>query len=172
MNLRHLNRILFVLSLWIPPLLVFAQPGDQKEPIYLEADRAQLNQQTGISVYQGNVVITQGSLRLAADTVTITMNEGAFEHLKAVGNPASFRYKPAEDKQEIRGASQNIEYNVPADLMVMTTNARVTRARDVFTGDRIEYDLGKDLVKAQSAGRERVQITIQPKSINSNNSNQ
>lgn len=166
MNLRLLNLGL-VMSLSISTL-VWALPGDQDKPIYLEADRAQLDQRTGISVYQGNVVITQGSMRLAADTVTINMQDGAFQHLDAVGNPASFRYKPAEDKEEIRGTSKRIEYDVAADLVVMTTDAKVTRARDVFTGERIEYDLSKDLVKAKGTGRERVQITIQPKSTTPN----
>lgn len=163
MNLRHLSFILILLF----PALTWALPGDQDKPIHLEADRAQLDQRTGISVYQGNVVITQGSLRLAADTVTITMENGTFQHLKAEGDPASFRYKPAADQEEIHGTSQRIDYDVAADLMIMITNARVTRAQDVFTGDRIEYELDKDLVRAKGAGQERVQITIQPKSTQS-----
>lgn len=160
MNLRHLSLILSLLF----STLTWALPGDQDKPIHLEADRAQLDQRTGISVYRGNVVITQGSLRLAADTVTINMKDGTFQHLEAVGDPASFRYKPAADQEEIQGTSQRIEYDVTADRVIMTTNARVTRAQDVFIGDRIEYELDKNLVRAKGAGQERVQITIQPQS--------
>ena len=41
-----------------------ALPEDRTQPIHLEASRGQLDQKTGISVYEGNVTISQGSCLL------------------------------------------------------------------------------------------------------------
>jgi len=51
-------------------------PDDRSQPIQLEASRGQLDQKTGISVYEGNVVITQGSMRLAADRHSHHLHQG------------------------------------------------------------------------------------------------
>ncbi len=160
-------KTLLVLSLLASPALLFGLPEDRNQPIQLEADRAQLNQQTGISVYEGNVVIVQGSMRLAADTATVYLQNGSFQRMEAVGKPVNLRYKPAANKEEIQGVSQRVDYNVTTAQIVMTTNAKITQGQDVFTGDRIEYSLNDDLVKAQGGAKGgRVQFTIQPKPKN------
>ena len=92
--------------------LAAALPEDRNQPIHLEASRGQLDQKTGISVYEGNVVITQGSMRLTADTVTIYVKDNNFQRMEATGAPANLRYRPTADKPEIQGASQRVEYDV------------------------------------------------------------
>ncbi len=60
-----------------------------------------------------------------------------------------------------------MDYNVTTAQIVMTTNAKITQGQDVFTGDRIEYSLNEDLVKAQGGAKGgRIQFTIQPKPKN------
>ena len=155
------HRFGLVLALVAP--LAVALPEDREQPIQLEANRGQLDQKTGVSVYEGNVVITQGSMRLAADTVTIHVKNNNFERMEAVGNPVNLRYKPTVSKPEIQGTSKQVEYNVSDAKVVMTGNARLVQGQDVFTGDRMEYDLKQDVVRARSASENgRVQFTIQP----------
>jgi lipopolysaccharide export system protein LptA len=163
MHYPSLNQLLFSGLLLVLPSLVFSLPEDRDKPIHLEADRAQLDQKTGTSVYEGNVVITQGSMRLAADTATIYTENGSFQRMEAVGKPATLRYKPAVDKAELHGSSQRVEYDASQQTIVLITNAKVTQGSDEFTGDRIEYNLEKDLVKARGSAEQRIQITIQPK---------
>jgi lipopolysaccharide export system protein LptA len=149
------------------PITLFALPDDRNQPIQLEADRAQLDQKTGISVYQGNVVITQGSMRLTADKVTIYLQNGNFQRMEAIGKLVTLRYKPAVNTEEINGVSKRVEYNAVTAQMVMTTDAKITQGQDVFSGDRIEYDLKEDLVKAQgTAEGGRIQFILQPKTKN------
>jgi lipopolysaccharide export system protein LptA len=47
----------------------------------------------------------------------------------------------------------------------MTQNAKIVQGKDSFTGDRIEYDLEKDQVKANSDKGKRIQFIIQPQTI-------
>ncbi|MBE2294272.1 MAG: lipopolysaccharide transport periplasmic protein LptA [Phycisphaerales bacterium] len=155
------HRFGLVLALVAP--LAVALPEDREQPIQLEANRGQLDQKTGVSVYEGNVVISQGSMRLSADTVTIHVKNNNFERMEAVGNPVNLRYKPTVSKPEILGTSKQVEYNVSDAKVVMTGNARLVQGQDVFTGDRMEYDLKQDMVRAQGTGENsRVQFTIQP----------
>ena len=127
--------------------------------------RQQLDQKTGISVYEGNVTISQGSMRLVADTATIYVKDNNFQRMDAVGSPASLRYKPAVDKPEIQGTSKRVEYDVPGGKVIMTGTVRVVQGQDVFNGERLEYDLKDDVIRAKGAGENgRIQFTIQPKS--------
>jgi lipopolysaccharide export system protein LptA len=150
---------------FLAPISGLGLPEDREQPIQLEADRAQLDQNTGVSIYEGNVIITQGSMRLFADTATIYVTEGEFERMEAKGNPVRFRYKPAADKEEIFGRGQYATYDIKASTIVVTTDARFTQGGDVFTGEFVEYDLDKDLVKAKGGSDGgRVLFTIQPRS--------
>jgi len=144
-----------------------ALPEDRNQPIHLEASRGQLDQKTGVSVYEGNVVITQGSMRLTADTVTIYIKDNNFQRMEATGAPANLRYRPAVDKPEIQGASQRVEYDVAGAKVIMSGGARLVQGQDTFAGDRIEYDLKGDVVRARGAGDNgRIQFTIQPRTQN------
>jgi len=156
-----------VAALTLAAPLVAALPEDRNQPIQLEASRGQLDQKTGISVYEGNVVITQGSMRLTADTATIYVKDSSFQRMDAVGSPANLRYKPAADKPEIQGTSKRVEYDVASAKVVMSGNVRVVQGQDVFTGDRVEYDLKDDVIRAKGAGDNgRIQFTIQPRAQN------
>lgn len=149
------------------PLLAFALPEDRNQPIQLEASRGQIDQKTGVSVYEGNVVITQGSMRLTADTVTIYVKDNNFQKMEATGNPTHLNYKPTADKPELQGASKRVEYDVVGAKVIMSGGARLTQGQDSFIGDRVEYDLKDDVVRARGAGDNgRIQFTIQPRAQN------
>ncbi len=153
----------WALALALIPALAAALPEDRNQPIQLEARSGEINQQTGVSVYQGNVVISQGSMRLNADVATIHVKDGGFQRMEATGNPVNLRYQPTVDKPEILGTSQRVEYDVVSAKVIMSGNARLTQGQDVFTGDRVEYDLKSDVVRARGAGdKGRIQFTIQP----------
>ena len=52
-----------------------AEQGDRDKPIQIEADRASLDQLKGVTVYEGNVVVTQGTILLRAAQVTVTQDK-------------------------------------------------------------------------------------------------
>ncbi len=154
----------WLLALVLLPTLAAALPEDRSRPINLEASRGQIDQKSGVSVYEGSVVISQGSMKLTADTATIHVKDGGFQRMEATGKPVNLRYRPTADKPEILGTSQRVEYDVAASKVTMSGNARLTQGQDVFTGERIEYDLKSDVVRARGAGTNgRIQFTIQPR---------
>lgn len=163
MNHRRAKRTLLAVAALAAPPLALALPEDRSQPIRLEAGRGQLDQKTGVSVYEGNVVISQGSMRLTADTATIYVKDNTFQRMDAAGSPATLRYQPAADKPEIQGQSKRVEYDVASGKVVLSGGVRVVQGQDTFNGERLEYDLKDDVIRAKGAGQNgRIQFTIQP----------
>ena len=59
---------------------------DREEPIEIEADSAEADDLKGITIYRGDVIITQGTLRITGSQVTIHYSKGNdFEKMITLG---------------------------------------------------------------------------------------
>ena len=146
-------------------LTAHALPEDRKQPIDLEAESASYDQNTGISVYQGNVIVTQGSMYLAADKATVYFRDNQFVKMEAAGTPTRFRYRPSLDRPEIDGTGRKVSYDVKAAEVTVSGSARLIQGGDVMTGETIVYDLNKDIVKVEG-GKGRIKFRFQPSNNN------
>lgn len=145
------------------PTAASALPEDRDQPIELEADSAEYDQRTGISVYRGNVVVNQGTMRMTADVARLFVStEGTFERMEAEGAPATFRYQPSLDRPEINGVGRRVDYVAADGKVVVSGQARFVQGGDEFTGERVEYDIADDTVRADG-GEGRVRFLIQPR---------
>ncbi len=163
--MNHIRSIRFIFAaIYVVILaeLAIAIPVDKSQAIQLEADRGQLDQKTGTSLYEGNVVIIQGSMQLDADAATIQVKNNIFQRMYATGNPASLRYKPAAAKPEMHGTSKRVEYDVASGKVVMEGSVKIIRGQDIFSGEHLEYDLKNDIIRANGANSGRIKFMIQP----------
>jgi len=143
----------------------YALQSDRAAPIELEADRAELDQDRGTSIYQGNVHVTQGSLELTADSVSLERT-AAGDRMLADGTPAPYTQTPDAGGAPIRAKALHIEHLGDQQLLILTGDAELVQGQDTFRSERIVYDIEKNLVKAGSTkgdGAGRVRIVIQPK---------
>lgn len=142
-----------------------ALESDQQQPIYMEADGVEINDGSGASIYQGNVVVTQGSIRMTADQVTVTRRPSGADHIVAIGNPTTFQQQMEGKKELIKGRSRRAEYTTDSEVIVLIGDAVLTQAKDMFKSDRIIYNRIKGQVLAgnKAQGKQRVRVTIQPK---------
>lgn len=159
----------FILALLAPP--AFAELGDRDKPINLEADTMTVDDAKKVSVYQGNVVLTQGTLTIRADKLVISESKDGSNQGSAHGNPATFRQKREGLDEYVEGYGQRIEYDSGKDLVELFTQARMKRNQDEVRGNYISYDGkteffkvvgGKEAVTANNP-RGRVRAVIQPK---------
>lgn len=143
----------------------FALSSDKEQPINVEADSVEIDHKTGISVYKGNVTLSQGSIHLDADTVTLYSRNNDIEKAIAEGKPAHYRQRPDGKTEDIRAQSQRMEYYTGAGKLVLLDGAHVWQEQNQFSGNRIEYDVERSVVNASKAksGKERVQVIIQPR---------
>jgi len=152
-------------------LQTWALPTDREQPIRVQADSAELDDKQGVAVYRGDVVITQGSMKITGDTVTITQNkQGEIEVFTSVGKPAYYEQKPAVDKQIVKAYGLTIQYFAANDRIVLIDQAKVVQEGNTFEGEKIVYDTQRQIVNAGRATgnqittpRPRIDMVIQPK---------
>ena len=157
-----------------------AMTGDKEQPITIEADRVDIDDKKGVSVYQGKVRVTQGSMVMTADTVTTyavgdkQARQRELEKMMAVGAPARFRQlldtkDPRTSRnEEMRAQAQRIDYYAKEERLVLQGGGHIWKEGDEFSGNIIEYDVVQETVKAAmgqagTAAQERVHAVIQPR---------
>ena len=146
------------------PVTGWGLSSDRDQPINIEADRATLNEKTGNSVYEGNVYVRQGTLRLQGRKMTVQLNGNSIDTLVLTGDPATYRQRQDGDASERHAEAGRIEFHAAEDRIILLENARVWQPDDKeLRSDRIVFDLKSNTVDAGSnKPGERVRITLQP----------
>lgn len=157
------------LVLWgtLAPRPGLALPDDRNQPIYIQSDRAERDERKGTTVYTGDVEIDQGSLHISADRVTIAMDGDQVTRIDAVGAPAKMHQKPSPEREPVYARATTIQYDVTREILTLIEKAAVTQEGSTVKGERIEYFVQEQRVKASSgtaeSGASRVQMVIQPR---------
>lgn len=126
-----------------------ALSSDRDQPIEIEADYAQLDDVAGVTVYKGDVVIVQGSMRMTGDLLTVHYDAGRrLEQARMDGQPATFRQRPDGAAVDDEGEALHIEYFAAKDLLVLQEQARLRQGERRFSGAEITYDTVRSLIKA------------------------
>ncbi|MDX1519199.1 MAG: LptA/OstA family protein, partial [Gammaproteobacteria bacterium] len=68
--MKNINFVVFYLLVAIAPV-TFALTTDKDQPIEIEADAAELDDRKNVTVYTGNVIVTQGSIRMTGEKMTV-----------------------------------------------------------------------------------------------------
>jgi lipopolysaccharide export system protein LptA len=159
------SEMLVLALLWVASGPAQALSTDKDQPLDLEADSAEIDEAKGQSTYLGNVVASQGSMRLESDRLTLFHKDSKAERLEAVGKPARFQQVPDGATEPVRARAQRMEYRFDSEELLLTGDATVVQGRDTFKSDRITYDRVRSVVKGGAAaqGKERVRITVDPK---------
>ena len=145
-----------------------AEKADRDKPVNLEADTVTLDDIKKISVYQGNVILSQGTLMLRADRVQVTQNAGGLDKVSATGRPAAFRQKLDGRDEQIEGFADRIEFDSGNSQLELIGQARLRRNGDELRGAQISYNPNTEFYKvtgqpdAQTPSG-RVRAVIRPK---------
>ncbi len=171
---KTLQSLLAAVLLSCAPLASLALESDVDKPIEVEADSVQIDEGNekgnSKSIYKGNVVLVQGSIRLTADKVTVIQYTNKSDQIQAVGNPVRITQKSQNGKKPIKGHSSRMEYYVDSDMLYLIGNAVLTQDKDTFKSDRIAYDRKQSLIKGGTSakGKHRVRVTIKSKKKSEN----
>ncbi len=158
------NRSWFLLFALLPSL-AWGLTSDQEQPIYMEADSVDIDEESGISIYVGNVEVTQGTMHLTADKVTVYRVEKRTERIVATGNPVKYRQQMDNSTDEVKGRALTMEYFITDERLYLIDEAELTQGLDNFSSDRITYFRNRSQVKAGASaqGKARVRSVINPK---------
>jgi lipopolysaccharide export system protein LptA len=149
-----------------------AEKADRDKPVNLEADRVTIDDSKQIALFEGNVVLTQGTLQIRGDRMQVRQDKDGFRHGITWGNPAHFRQKRDGFDEYIEGWAERIEYDGRAETMQMFNRAQLKRGQDEMRGNYISYDARSEFFQVTGAGTAaaanesdgRVRAVIQPKS--------
>ncbi len=146
-----------------------AMPEDRDQPIKITADSAERSEQVEETRYTGNVVLTQGSLRIEADSLVVHNN--AADLIVATGAPATLKQTPEANKADVTASAQRIEYDRPRDQITLKQSAKIEQDGAVVTGAVINYQVAEQRVIAvgdsSSKVKQRVEVIIPPDRVNS-----
>ena len=164
--LRRCGFPLRVVALLVGLLLAIvasALPDDRDQPIRITADTAIRDEKQGFTVYSGNVHMTQGSMDIEADKLTIYHETAQADKIVAEGKPARMQQKPAVDEPMVRAHAEIIEYYKIEERVHFRIDAHIDQDGASVTGDSIDYFIAEQLVKADSdkaTEGNRVQVVI------------
>lgn len=148
-----------------------AEAADRDKPIDLEADSVKVDDAKQISIYTGDVILTQGTLVIHADKLIVREDKEGFQHSTSLGNPTTFKQKREGKDEYMEGSAQRIEYDGRMDKVQLYTKAWVKRGADIVYGDYIMYDANAEYAEVIGGGSQstastpagRVRAVIQPK---------
>lgn len=151
-----------------------AEKADRDKPTQIEANRMSSDDARRVSIFEGNVILSKGTVLVRADRIVVRQDAEGFQIATATGTPVRFRQKgnPKGDREGawIEGEALRVEMDDRNEKVELFERARVTREQDevrgsyIFLDQRSEYfsvSGGKDGPAASPEGR--VRAVIQPK---------
>jgi lipopolysaccharide export system protein LptA len=153
---------LLLLSI-VLPFDALAKTNDRAQPMDVESDHSSADiGDNGEAVLTGNVVITQGTLKVRADRATIQRKAGDISQVVLNGAPATLdQVNDNGDPMHARAAQ--IVYTMSSDIVVLTGDVVIEQTRGTLRGETIKYDLKSGRLDGGGDGT-RVKMRILPKS--------
>lgn len=149
---------------------VHAEQADRNQPVNLEADRITIDDARKVHVFEGNVRLSQGSLRIEAARIVVAQDPSGFQRGTAEGSPARFEQKREGRDETVSGQASRIEYDARSERVEFFGDALVRSGPDEIRGQYIGYDAREERYFADSRTPDsaapasgRVRATIQPR---------
>ena len=138
-----------------------AERADREKEIVLVADKGVADDANKTSTFEGNVVITQGTMRITAAKVTLREKDN-FKYYVASGAPVTFRQKRDKVDDWIEGFAERAEFDDRDDVLKLFNRAKVKSSQNEITGEFITYDMRRELAEVTGAANSRVKVIIVP----------
>jgi lipopolysaccharide export system protein LptA len=156
------------------PCLALAEKADRDKPVSLDADKVTVDDAKKVQIFEGNVLMTQGTLQIRTERLVVTQDANGFLKGVATGGPgglAHFRQKREGKDEYVDGSAERIEHDDRSLKTEFFVRAAVTSGQDELHGNYILYDGKTENYLATSAPKGtpatasdgRVHAVIQPK---------
>ena len=147
-----------------------AEKADRDKPTNIEANKMSSDDARSMNLFEGNVVLTKGTITVRADRIVVHQDADGFQLTTATGSPVRFRQRqdPKDGKEGawMDGEALRIEMDDRNEKIELFDNARVNRDGDEVTGNYIFVDQRSDFFSVssgQGAPGGRVKAVLQPK---------
>jgi lipopolysaccharide export system protein LptA len=120
-----------------------AERADRDKPVHLEAGRVTVDDVKRTHTFEGNVVLSQGTLVIRTAKLVVTQDAEGFQKGVAIGGEggvARFRQKREGKDEFIDGEAERIEYDSRGEKAEFFNRALVKSGSDEVRGHYISYD--------------------------------
>ena len=170
--------MVFVIMILSAAASARAEKADRTKQTDIVFDVATVDQNKRIRTLEGNVVLTKGTLRFAAERMVVKEDEAGFVTAEAFGGPngqIAFKQKREGSADLMEGVSDRAEYDEKADTLKLLSRARLKSGGDELKGEYIYYNSTTEVMQVRNANPDakgsaaagsnsnRPTITIQPK---------
>ena len=116
-------------------LLLGGFDPDSDAPVEMTADKLTISQEDGSARFEGNVIIGQGDIRIAANLVIVTYSEtGEIDKLSASGGVT---VATTDESAE----SEFVEYSLKNRTLVMSGNVLFSQGKILMSANSLQIDL-------------------------------
>lgn len=147
---KSFHSLLLAVLLCMAHSFVYAEKADFDKPTNVEANQMSYDENKQINIFNGNVVLTRGTLVMHGEKLVVKQDAAGNQHATlyaSAGNAARFRQKRDGGKDLwIEGyAADRIEYDSKTEIAKLFKQAKVKmldsgRPTDEVEGDYISYD--------------------------------
>ena len=136
---------------------------DANQPIHIEGDNAEIDQESQTITYTGSVEIVQGSLHVWGDKMVIKVDGDQVEQITTSGAPARYQQQLDNEQGEVQARASSIVYHTRAERVYLNGDAWLRQKGNTLTGESIRYNIVDGVVDA-SAGSDtgRVRMQLEP----------
>ncbi len=170
-----------VAVLWaLAPMAVWAEKADRDKPMNIEADRLDHDDLRKISIFQGRVIASKGTILFRGQTLEVREDADGYQQgilLPAPGQRAFYRQKREGLQEFFEAEAERIEYDGRRDRVILSGRAELRRLRGTTLADEIQgqvivYDNLSDQFTVDGAprntagrsdGTSRVRAVLTPK---------
>jgi lipopolysaccharide export system protein LptA len=128
-----------------------AERADREKEIVVGADRLTADDANRTSNFEGNVVVTQGTMRMTASSVTVKEDAERHKFYVASGAPVTFRQKRDKVDEWVEGFADRAEFDDRNDVLKLYNRAKVKSNQNEITGDFISYDMKREVAEVSGA---------------------
>ena len=167
--MRALPTAILVLPLALACANAAAERGDREKEIVVGADRLTADDANRTSTFEGNVVVTQGTMRMTAGRVVVREDAQRHKFYVASGSPVTFRQKRDKVDEWVEGFAERAEFDDRNDVLKLYNRARVKSNQNELTGEFISYDMNREVAEVTGAppgqsapANSRVKVIITP----------
>jgi lipopolysaccharide export system protein LptA len=143
----------------------FAKTSDRTEIIHTSSVKTDATQgDKGVTILTGNVVMTQGTLKVTGNVAHLYMDADN-NPIRAVvdGTPATF-HEIDDNGNNVDGHATNIDYQISTSIATLTGDAWVKQqGRGEGHGDKLVYNTNTSNMTGESQGSNLVQMQFVPK---------
>jgi lipopolysaccharide export system protein LptA len=135
---------------------LYALSSDQDQLFHIQADGAEINENTGTSIYRGRVTIDQGTMHIAADEIEIHTHNSEVIQIIARMNKSSkglahYEQQPDDDAELIYADAREINYMIQEEKLHLTGRAKLYQLPNQFEGELLQYDVKLGIVNLKGS---------------------